>query len=718
MNGSPPVDPVDLDRVITHLVVAADVALEIEAARAASERARSEGLPALDVLHAACEAVALRPVRLECSVRMLLTHQPTRALPAVGVNAEGYVLVSSRDARRARVTQARGDHAELELSAVQLARLMGAGSPDEALSWLVTTPSFPLQGISAHPPPFGSDDHSGGHGDHPSAFERVRALLRMERDDLWVVLVYAIAVGLLSLATPIAVQALVNSVAFGALLQPIVVLTIIVFSVLGFAALLRALQVRIVEAIQQRVFVRVALDVAHRLPQVDLGATDPRYGPELVNRFFDVLTVQKSASIFLLDGLALLLQAFIGLLVLAFYHPALLVLDAALLVGISFVVFYQGHGAPETSIKESRAKYAVAAWLEEIARHPRSFRTRSGAALAVSRADLLALRYLDARAAHFRLVYRQIVGSLTLQVLASAAVLGLGGALVINRQLTLGQLVAAELIVTTVVASLAKLGKHLETWYDLLAAADKLGHLTDLPLEVRGTTREFRDDREGASLRMREVSFSYPGGVEALRDLSIEVAPGARVVVRGASGSGKSTLAAILYGLRLPTGGSVELDGVDLREADAGALRERVSVLGHDLEVLEGSVLENIVIGRPWLSRRDAWDALRRVGLEGRVRALPEGLDTALAVTGAPLNYAASVRLMVARAIAGSPRLIVVDGGLSALGAGQRAAIEDLLFDRGAPWTLLYLVAPDDPAARRADLTLTLPFDEDGVPEA
>lgn len=697
-----------VDAAVLLLAEAADVSLDLGLSRAATAASLAAGHAPVEVLSRSCEAVGLSAVTLRCSTRSLLAHGPSRALPAVGVHGSVMLLVSARSTRRARVQQPAIKGAAEDLSLDEIAARLGAESADTPIDWVITSPASPLQSLAV-----GADHghavHGHDDGHHPTAFQRVRALLRMERDDLWVVLVYAVAVGLLSLATPIAVQALVNSVAFGALLQPIVVLTIIVFAVLGFAALLRALQVRIVEAIQRRIFVRVALDVAHRLPRVDLGATDPRYGPELVNRFFDVLTVQKSASIFLLDGLALLLQASIGLLVLAFYHPALLALDAALLIGISFVVFYQGQGAPETSINESRAKYAVAAWLEEIARHPRTFRASSGASLASSRADLLALRYLDARSEHFRVVYRQVVGSLTLQVLASAAVLGLGGALVIGRQLTLGQLVAAELIVTTVVASLAKLGKHLETWYDLLAAADKLGHLADLPLEVRGNARDFRDDARGASVRLRDVSFQYPDGTVALSGVNLDLAPGARAVITGESGAGKSSLAAMLFSLRLPTSGHVEVDGVDLREVDVGALRERVAVLSHDLEVLEGTVFENISLGRPWITRREVWDALRRVGLERQVRALPQGLDAALAANGAPLNYSASARLTVARAIAGAPRLLVVDGGLEGFDARYRAVLEATLFDRAAPWTLLVLTSPSDPVVGRADVTLALP---------
>lgn len=692
-----------LDDAAAYLASASDVPIDLHRARAVAREAEALGLPWLDALARVCTAIGLGATTLSLSARALTASEQHRALPFVCVGPAGPFAVTGHAGPRVVVHPLVPGGASRTLGAVELAAMMGAADPDAPAEWLVAAPVTPLDPISsatlrATP---GRDDH---HGDHPSPLARLRALLRTERDDLWVVLIYAIAVGLLSLATPVAVQALVNSVAFGALLQPIVVLTVIVSAVLGFAALLRALQVRVVEAIQRRLFVRVALDLAHRLPRVDVRGLDGRYGPELVNRFFDVLTVQKSAAIFLLDGLGLVLQTSIGMLVLAFYHPALLALDAVLLAAALFVVVYLGRGGTASSVEESKAKYAVAAWLEEVARHPHALRATSGAAFAQEHADALTRSYLAARRAHFRLVYRQIVGSLWLQVAASAALLGVGGALVIGRQLTLGQLVAAEIIVTTVVASFAKLGKHLETWYDLLAAADKLGHLADLPLEARHGDADFDTDRRGAGVRLHDVTYRYPAGPAALEGLALTIAPGARVALTGPSGAGKTTLAALLFGLRLPSAGYLEVDGVDTREASPAELRERVAVLGQSLEVIDGTILDNVFAGRTGLTRRDAWEALERVGLAQKVRGLTEGLDTHVAASGAPLSHGEAQRLMVARAVAAHPRLLVVDGALGGLDASSRAVVEAALFDTAAPWTLVVLTTPDDPITRRADV--------------
>lgn len=247
--------------------------------------------------------------------------------------------------------------------------------------------------------------------------------------------------------------------------------------------MLRALQVYVAETIERRIFVRVAGDLAWRLPRVDITAFDRRYGPELLNRFFDTVTVQKSSSKLILAVTNVVLQSGVGMTVLAFYHPFLLFFVLCLLAAVVVLVFGFGVRGVRTSVAESVAKYEVAAWLQELARHTTAFCTQGGAEFALQRTDKLCRDYLLARRSHFRIWFRQVCASLGLQVLAGTAVLAIGGWLVIDQQLTPGQLVASELIVTAVVANLTKLGEILQGYYDVCAASDKLGHLVDLPLE-------------------------------------------------------------------------------------------------------------------------------------------------------------------------------------------------------------------------------------------
>ncbi len=340
-------------------------------------------------LQEACTAVGLNGVRQRVPLQDVL--QGKLPLPAVTLTPGGWLLLTERRREQVRVLLlAETAPRPRWVRGPKLMALAGAASRAEPLEWLVAVPTLPLERVGGH----------AGHGDeHPTPMQRLRSLLWLERDDLKVVLIYAIAAGMLSLATPVAVQALVNSVAFGSLLQPLVVLSILVMAALAFAALLRALHVHVVEIIQQRIFVRVALDAAHRIPRVSPVAFDRSYGPELVNRFFDVLTIQKTLSVFLIDGVSLVLQALIGMMVLAFYHPVLLAFDVLLIAATAVIVLVLGQGGMATAIEESKSKYAVAAWLEELARHPLTFRSKEGAAYAEAQADVLTRRYLGTRRA-------------------------------------------------------------------------------------------------------------------------------------------------------------------------------------------------------------------------------------------------------------------------------------------------------------------------------
>jgi putative ABC transport system ATP-binding protein len=448
----------------------------------------------------------------------------------------------------------------------------------------------------------GSSAHEVGHGHSaPRPFARLRHFLQPERRDIGALILFAAAVAVLSLATPIAVESLVNTVAFGVLMWPVIVIAGILMTCLGLAAAIRAMQVYVVECIQRRLFVRVVADYAHRFPRMELEAFDRRYGPELANRFFDVLNLQKSLAFLLLDGVALVVTALVGMVVLAFYHPFLLGFDILLILLIAFALFALGWDGVRTSLHESHAKYDVAAWLEELLRCLRAFKFSGGQRLALEKADRLAAEYVTARRLHFRVVWRQTVFALGLQVVASTALLGIGGFLVIDRQLTLGQLVAAELIVALVVASVAKLGKYTDSYYDLMAGAEKLGLLTDLPLE-RGGGEALADGGVGMALRIHGVCrVSH----RTLPNLTAwHVAPGERVAVVGPPGSGKTTLFEMLCGLRDPGRGIVEMDGIDLRGLSLELMREQVALVVGS-EIFMGTVMENVRVGRAHLTPTD-----------------------------------------------------------------------------------------------------------------
>ncbi len=674
----------DLLRVLELLAECVDTDFDPAQAWAALQGAAGTGDERDDWVHVVTRAAARMGLRAH-AVQLTAAELGGKvgpsmpALTLLGSQARGRWLLA-KGARRGGVEGhlvQGGDESRVRLGRRALRGVLELATPGAATTWLLIEPALPFDAL---------------HGRRVTVSEptaralgRLRALIHLERADLWVVMVYAVGIGALSLASPIAVQALVNTVAFGSVLQPLFVLTLLLVAGLSFAAALKAFAAFVVEVLQQRLFVRAVADVARRLPRLDLGAAKAAHGPELVNRFFDVVTIQKACATLLLDGVSVALQATVGMMLLAFYHPMLLAFDVALLIALAAIVMIPLRAAITSSLHESTCKYEAVAWLQEVARCPVLFKSEGAMRHAVTRAELLARAYLTARRAHFARLVRQLIGGLGLQVIASAALLGVGGLLVLERQLTLGQLVAAELVVTAVAASFATLGKHLEKFYDLLSALEKFGKLIDLPLEPAGGAREFSNGP--ARLLLRGALRGHG---------TVEVAAGERVRVAGGCGDGKSGLLDLCFGLRRPAQGQVEIDGVDLRMADLSALRDQLALVRPG-DLLQASILDNLRLGAPQVPLTTIRVAISLVDLADAIAALPAGLDTGLLATGAPLSTVQARRLVLARALAAQPRLLLIDGLLDGLmlPPDKHEALLEHIFAADAPWTVL--VVSDDP---------------------
>ncbi len=497
---------------------------------------------------------------------------------------------------------------------------------------------------------------------------KLKRLIAPEKSDIYIVVIYGLCSGLLSLVIPISVQTLVNTISFGSMLQPVFVLTFIVLLVLGGSALMRGLQIFIMEIIQQRLFARMALQLAQKIPGFQIKSFDSSQGPELINRFFDVLTVQKSTALIVLDGVFVLLQTVVGLVLLGFYHPFLLVFDLILLALILGVILFLGKGAIYTSILESKAKYAVASWLQELARIPILFKHPEARNFILNRADHLTVDYVQNRKAHFKILMSQIVGTLSLQVIASSVLLGLGGLLVIKRQLTLGQLVASELIVTSVLTGVGKFGKYLECYYDLVAAADKLDYLLNLPEEEQGplpAAGEFQN-YPAYSICFNEIEYAYLETTPCLTGVTFRAQKGQKVVIYGARASGKSTLCDLLYQLKQPLRGTIQLNGIDSRDCHSREYREKIAFL-RDAELMDGTLFDNLKIHRENLTLREAYAACEKVGVLKEIHDFPLGLMTPVSAGRVPLSQGQAKLLALARAILSEPKLFVLDGFLDDL---------------------------------------------------
>ncbi|MBE2287451.1 MAG: ABC transporter ATP-binding protein [Prosthecobacter sp.] len=600
-----------------------------------------------------------------------------------------------------RVRIADGEHPthRISISRGDLAAMLGLKSANEVVEAGVVHQERPAHAMSIHADP--------EHHDHVSPERRFFRLLKAERQDILTLLIFSVFSGILYLAAPLAVDSVVSNLAFGGQSQPyvqaIVILAIALFGALGLQAVVSGFQYYISDIIQRRIFVRTAADLAYRLPRVKAEALDDVHAPELVNRFLDVVTAQKSTALLLLDGINLVFGSLIGMLLLALYHPLMLMFVVILLALIALSMWLLGKGAVKTSIAESRVKYDVVNWFEEIAAFPFAFKGPGGYQMAGERANQLATEYLQRRSAHFRIVMRQIVALLVLSVLAAAVLLILGGWLVISQQITLGQLVASELIMGTIVTAMAKMGKKLEAWYDAMAAMDKLGHIFDLEIEREDGEQPAKREG-GAEVRACEVSFGYHEPLFAKKTFTIP--SGSRAAIVGPHGSGASSLLDILFGLRQPLEGHVSIDGLDLRSWYLEALRESVMLLRRD-EIVDGSVIENLRLGRVDVGLDEIRSALERVGLLDVLLHRPEGLNLRLKVGGAPLSGNQRTRLLLARALVQRPRLLLIDELFDSLDDESFKLLETAILDPSLTWTVI-LATRDHDVTKRCDQIIEL----------
>lgn len=530
-------------------------------------------------------------------------------------------------------------------------------------------------------------------------------MLLWDHRDLSILVIYTLMTGLISLAVPLAAQALVNTIAAGIFLQPLIVLSLIVLAGLLFSSVLRMLKFCIVENLQQRIFARTTLRLSERIPVIKSSALNTEYMPELINRFFDVMTVQKSWGKLLLEGPSALLQVVIGLVLMGFYSPFLLAFDVIIILFIFFAVSVLGIDGLRTSIKESASKYRVAEWLEDMGRCQTSLKTNGIIQFLVRRSDLLVLNYLKARREHFSVLFRQAFGTYFFQAIASAGILAIGGWLVINRQLTLGQLVAAELVVLNVLSALEKLIRNCDTFYDLLTGLDKVGHLTDLPIERIGGNN-LPEIENGLSVECRKLHFTYSSR-EILTGLDLSLIAGERASLVGASGAGKTTLASIICGLQEANHGTVEVGGFDVRDLNLQSLRNQVGFVGDVNEIFEGTIEENISLGREDISHQDIRWALDVAQFANDLISLPEGINTILISGGRNLSRGQVQRLLIARAIVEKPKLLILDEAFTGIDEKTKLKIIDELFSPNNPWTVLD-ISHDAEVVMRSDKVYVL----------
>ncbi|WP_372973400.1 peptidase domain-containing ABC transporter [Muriicola sp.] len=522
-----------------------------------------------------------------------------------------------------------------------------------------------------------------------TAWQRLLGLLKLDKKDIFQIFYYAIFAGLVNLSLPLGIQAIINLIQGAQISTSWIVLVILVTLGVAFVGILQLMQIRIIENVQQKIFTRASFEFAYRFPKIKISELRDFYPPELANRFFDILTVQKGLAKILVDFPAALLQIIFGLMLLSFYHPFFIIYGFLLIFLIYLVFKFTAQRGLETSLEESANKYKVAHWLQEVARSILSFKLSGKTSLAMDKNDVLVEQYLEAREGHFRILVIQFIQMIGFKVLVTVGLLLIGGILVLNQEMNIGQFVAAEIIILLVINSVEKLILGLETFYDLLTSLEKLGQVVDKDLEPIEGERPFKES-ESFHVELKNVGYDIPGtNIPIIKDLSLTITPDCTLQIKGESSSGKSTLLRLIAGIIEPDKGMIYVNNVSLKQISLNYYRSHIGQSLTEESPFEGSILENITFGDTSISDEEIYWALDKTGLTDFVKDQPGGLRTMLYPEGQQIPYVVGKKIVLARSIVRKPRLLILKDPLDHFNPAEAEKIIDFLTDRSNPWALV-----------------------------
>ncbi|MFZ6663363.1 peptidase domain-containing ABC transporter [Peijinzhouia sedimentorum] len=537
-----------------------------------------------------------------------------------------------------------------------------------------------------------------------SPTERFWRLLKPDRKEIRDVYIYSIFNGLVYLVIPLGIQAIINLIQGGRVSTAWIILVILVVFGIALIGIFQIFQLRITENLEQRIFTRASFEFVYRIPKIKMEELYKHYAPELMNRFFDTLTVQKGLSKILIEFSIASLQILFGLILLSFYNSFFIIFGLILVLLVFAIFRFTARRGLETSLEESKHKYRLVHWLEEVARTSNTFRMASNSDLALNKANSHVGAYLNARESHFKVLVQQYSMLVIFRVLVATGLLAIGGYLVMDQQLNIGQFVAAEIIILMIISSVEKLVFNLETIYDVLTALEKIGQVTDLELEKhKGMDLNHELNGTGIDIELDKVSFTYPGqDVQVLNDVNLKIAGGEKWLITGENASGKSTLIYLIAGLYNLKKGRFSVNDIPIENFNMLSYRALIGTCLSSEQLFEGTVLENIQVGREDASFENVKWAVKNLNLLDYVKSLPKGYDTQLDPLGNKLPKSIIQKFLIARSIVTKPRLLLLEDAFEYLDEEDKRKIIDFLFLDEHLWTLI-ATSSDQYMAKLAD---------------
>ncbi len=540
--------------------------------------------------------------------------------------------------------------------------------------------------------------------------QRFIRLLNVERKEVYSIYAFALFNGLINLSLPLGIQSIINLIGGGIVSSSWVILVMIVIMGVAMSGILQVFQLTVNENLQQKIFTKSALEFAYRIPRLKTELINNFYIPEVVMRFFETVAIQKGLSKILIDFTAASLQILFGLILLSIYHPFFIIYSILFVSIAALIIRFTGAKGLYTSLKESNYKYDVANWLVDIARNMESYKMAGETDLPLKKTNKYVDGYLDQRQSHFKILKFQYFNLIAFKVLVTAGLLLIGGLLVIDQQMNIGQFVAAEIIIILLLSSVEKLIFSMDTIYDVLTAVEKLGGVNDLPLEkVDGRNIDYSASN-GLEIELKNFNYRFSYESEyVLKNINLKINAGDKVCLSGYNGSGKSMLIHVLGGLFNDYEGAITYNSFPLSNLNLAKLRKNIGSSFAKEDIIQGTILENITMGKE-VSFQEVLYISKMIGLHEYVQSLEFGYDTYLHPEGIRLPKSRILKIKLARCFIGYPKMILIEDHFNLLEKKYKEQVLEFILGKDKQWTVV-MVSNDLEIANKFDYVVAL---EDG----